>query len=226
MKSRFERYKTAAIEMRKKGLSYGEIKKGLSVDIPKSTLGCWFKNLELSNEAKGFLNFLTLDKLRQNRLFSVQKKESEKKEYFVRLEKEMKKMLPYLRNKDIAKISLATLYFGGGTKKRRGSMVFGSSNPKNVSLYLKLLRFCYNIDEDKLRCTIQCRNGQDIEDLENFWGNVTQIEKSRFYKTQIDPRTIGKEMKNSEYKGVCRIDCFSVEIFDELNALMNVVCDI
>ena len=81
---------------------------------------------------------------------------------------------------------------------------------------MHLLRFCYNIDEKKFRCTLQCRVDQNIPKLEKFWGEITKIPLSQFYKARIDPRTIGKTSKNIDYKGVCRIDYFSADIFLDL----------
>jgi hypothetical protein len=78
------------------------------------------------------------------------------------------------------------------------------------------LRYCYNIDESKFRCTIQCRADQDIQKLEKFWSEATNISLKQFYKARIDPRTIGKLSIKKEYKGVLRIDCFSAKILQEL----------
>jgi len=121
-----------------------------------------------------------------------------------------------LKNKDVAKIILAVLYLGEGAKNRGGSLVLGNSDPNIINLFLKLLRFCYKVDETKLRCTLQCRADQKIKSLENFWSKITDIPPARFYKAQIDPRTIGKASKKLDYKGVCRIDYFSADIFTDL----------
>ena len=127
-----------------------------------------------------------------------------------------------IKNKDIAKISLAMLYLGEGSKTR-SSLMFGNSDPTIISLFLRLLRYCYKIDEDKFRCTLQCRADQDIQKLEKFWSNITNIPLSKFYKARVDPRTIGKISKNPEYKGVCRIDYFSADIFNELTKVIEAI---
>ena len=115
------------------------------------------------------------------------------------------------------------LYLGEGAKNQRGSLMFGNSDPFIISLFLYLLRYCYNIDESKFRCTLQCRADQNSRKLEKFWFQITKIPLSQFYKARIDPRTIGKPSKKLEYKGVCRIDYFSAEIFTELTQIANIV---
>ena len=102
-------------------------------------------------------------------------------------------------------------------------MIFGNSDPFIINLFLHLLRYCYNIDESKFRCTVQCRADQDTNRLENFWCRITKIPLVQFYKTRIDPRTIGKPSKKQNYKGVCRIDYFSAELFIEIKLVAEII---
>lgn len=123
-----------------------------------------------------------------------------------------------------AKVALAMLYLGEGSKKiKRGSLTFGNSDPFIVDLLLNLIRKCYNINEKKFRCTVLCRADQNIDKLENFWHKITKIPKSQFYKTRIDPRTIGKPSRNLNYMGVCKIDYFSADIFLDLMYIPKII---
>lgn len=224
MKSKFSKYKKEAISLRLSGKTYGGIKISLGVDIPKSTLSNWFNGLDLSVDARNKLSLSIKKNIKKAQRESLRKRKEKRDVYMEKLNQKMIELLPYLKNKDIAKIALAALYLGEGLKNRRGSLVFGNSNSGIIRLYLKLLRFCYDIDERKFRCTVQCRADQNVQELENFWMNVTGIEKDKFYKAQVDQRTIGKKTKKKEYKGVCRIDYFSAEVYNEINVLMNIVC--
>ncbi len=124
---------------------------------------------------------------------------------------------------EVAKLMLVMLYLGEGAKNKKGSLMLGNSDPAIVRLFLQLLRKCYKIDESKFRCTVQCRADQDINFLEKFWSNVTQIPSRQFYKARIDPRTIGKPTKKSDYKGVCVIDLFSAHIFNEIKIIAGLI---
>ena len=88
---------------------------------------------------------------------------------------------------------------------------------------MRLLRYCYNLDESKFRCTLLCRADQNIKKLEEFWSQITKIPLSQFYKARIDPRTIGKPSKKLNYKGVCRIDYFSTDIFIEMTQIPKII---
>ncbi|MEK7598802.1 MAG: hypothetical protein AAB487_03635 [Patescibacteria group bacterium] len=127
------------------------------------------------------------------------------------------------RNKDVAKIALAMLYLGEGSKTPRSALMFGNSDPRIIRLFTELLRFCYEIDELKFRCTLQCRADQDIKKMEKFWSEITKIPSTQFYKARIDPRTIGKISKKPDYKGVCRIDYFSADLFNEIMKIIELI---
>jgi hypothetical protein len=132
-------------------------------------------------------------------------------------------MKELIQQRDIAKIALAMLYLGEGSKCTKGSLMFGNSNPGIIRLFLNLLRSCYNIDEKKFRCTLQCRADQNIKKLEKFWSQTTGVPPNQFYQARIDKRTIGKPSKKPDYKGVCRIDYFSADIFNELLQIVKII---
>jgi len=117
------------------------------------------------------------------------------------------------------------LYLVEGSKNQRGSLMFGNSDPLVIRLFLNLLRRCYDVDENKFRCTLQCKADQNIKRLEKFWSKITDIPLSQFYKARIDPRTIGKPSRKLDYKGVCRIDYFSGDVFMELKQIVNVISE-
>jgi hypothetical protein len=52
---------------------------------------------------------------------------------------------------------------------------------------------------------------------------TTNIPERLFYKARIDPRTIGKETKNKNYKGVLRIDYLSTRTQLDLETLANLI---
>lgn len=144
-------------------------------------------------------------------------------DYF-RLLTHQNRLLPnLLRNRNVAKLVLVSLFLGEGSKNTHGSLVFGNSNPKIISLFLKLLRFCYVVDENKFRCTLQCRADQKIDLLNKFWSKITKIPLKQFYAARIDPRSIGKMSHKKDYRGVCRIDYFSANIFNELTVIANML---
>lgn len=215
--------KKKVIKLREKGKTFTEIKNIIKVDIPKSTLSCWCKDVVLPDYYYKKVELLNISNREKGRKLAVAANKIKRGKYIEEVEYRIKHLSNGLKNKDTAKIALAMLYLGEGAKTKRGCLMFGNSNPAVISLFLKLLRYCYNIDESKFRCTFQGRADQNIKQLEEFWSKITKIPFSQFYKANIDPRTIGKPSKKMDYKGVCRIDYFSGDIFLELMKIIELL---
>lgn len=225
MQSRYHLFKNKAILLRKSGKTYGEIKKMIKQPIPKSTLSTWFFGLTMSLSQKENIQKRIRKNIFNGQRAAVEANRTRRREYIRAVEKRVRHLGKKIKNKDIAKIAITMLYLGEGTKSHGGSLIFGNSDPKIIGLFLKLLRYCYNIDENKFRCTLQCRADQDIKKLEKFWSKTTEISLKQFYNARIDPRTIGKPSKKPDYKGVCRIDYFSADVYNELMKIGEIVCN-
>ena len=217
--------KQTVIELRRKGKTYGEIRRKVRLDIPKSTLSDWCNGILLSQLEKIKIEFAATRNSERGRLVAHATLRKRREEYLASIDKRIENLLPLIENKEVAKIAAGMLYLGEGAKKRKGSLMFGNSDPGIIRLFLFLLRHSYSIDEGKFRCVIQCRADQNIEELEKFWSQETKISPSQFNKAQIDPRTIGKPSLKLEYKGVCRIEYFNADLFLELTKIGKLFCD-
>lgn len=223
MRSKQYSLKNKIIRLRKSGKTYGEIKKILKADISKSTLSFWCKNIILSKTQQSRIKDLNRNNLRKGRMVLSANNKIRRKKYLESVKNRVQHLEKTIKDKNVAKIALAMLYLGEGKKSPKGSLMFGNSNPKIIDLFLRLLRYCHNVDESKFRCTVQCRADQNTKELEKFWQKITDISRGQFYKTRIDPRTIGRPSKKPDYKGVCRIDYFSADIFHEIMAIGNLI---
>ncbi len=214
MRSKFYPFKPKIIKLRESGKTYGEIIKIIGRSIPKSTLSDWCSKIYLNSKQRKIINKKIKDNCKKGMEAAriVNKKRREK--YLKSVVDRNKYLAKTFKDKNVGKIALSMLYLGEGTKGLdRGSLRFGNSDPFIISLFLNLIRKCYKVDEKKFRCTILCRADQNTSDLEEFWIKTTKISKTQFYKTRVDPRTIGKPSQKLDYKGVCVIDYFSADIF-------------
>lgn len=217
-------FRKKVLALRRLGKTYGEINAAVGKHIPKSTLSYWCKDVPLPKNYQEKVKKITFENIQKGRAIALIANKIKRKKYLHLIKKENKHLAGVLKDDvNTAKIALTMLYLGEGKKKTAGSLVFGNSNPSIISLFLKLLRQCYDIDEKKFRCTLQCRADQDIKKLEFFWSKTTSIPLSQFYKARIDSRTIGKFSKKQDYKGVCRIDYFSAQIYTELRCIGDIL---
>jgi len=210
---------------RKQGKTYSEIR-ALIPKISKSTLSYWLSGLKLSDRQEEKLSQNINRKLIKARAQSVLVQKNKREKYFYNLKNDNLNFINLLNdNKEVAKLVLAALYLGEGSKSMNGSLRLGNSDPGIIKLFLKLLRICYAIDEAKFRGTVLCRADQDTKILDNFWAKTTGISKKQFYKARIDPRTIGKPSRKLDYRGVCVIDYFSAVIFHDLLTLSKMMSE-
>lgn len=212
--------KQKAIELRKLGRTFGEISKELGT--PKGTLSGWLKNTTLLPSALRRLDAEKTSRNQASRTIAVASNKRRRTAYLDGLEMTNAHLAVELANPNVAKITLAALYLCEGTKNR-AAITFGNSDPRIIALFLRLLRQCYPLKESKFRCTVQCRADQDVPSLERFWSETTAIHPSRFYQARIDPRSKGKTSKKPEYKGVCRIDYLSANVFNDVTAVANAI---
>jgi hypothetical protein len=209
--------RSEARRLRSQGKAYGEILETLGIKVPKSTLATWFKGLPLPDEyheriktqhAKNFLKMRAQSDL-------IRKKKRD--EFVARVEHENRDSISLCKeNMAALKIIAVILHLAEGSKGKNGYLTFGNSDPLIIRLFVNLLRKCYNIDESKFRCTVQCRADQDTTKLETFWSGITGISLSQFYAARIDKRSIGKPTLKQSYKGVCRITYYSSALDREL----------
>lgn len=212
-----------AIVLRQCGKTYPEINRILEANIPKSTLSYWCKQIPFSQKYKQRiqnLNLRSLDRARQLAWAAIKRK---RQIYLDTLRRHNIKLERTLEDKRVAKIALAMLFWAEGSKTKKGSVVFGNSDPTMIALFLKLLKVCYPINSVKFRCTLQCRADQNIRKLEHFWSRITQIPLAQFYRARIDARTIGRPSRHKNYKGVCRIDYFSAHVFNDLKIAIEII---
>lgn len=215
--------KQEIIKLRTQGFSYSEISFKVGKAIPKSTLAYACKGVILSNKQKNRIRNkinASLVVARQKSALLAKVKRTEREYKLLQKNRFLGKIIQRV---DVAKIALAMLFLGEGSKTHTATVMFGNSNPVIIALFLRFLRKCYSLDESKFRCTVQCRADQNIEELKKFWAMITKIPLKQFYKIQIDPRTIGKPLKNADYKGVCRIDYLSAELVADLHQTIKII---
>ncbi len=221
MKSKWFEYKEQAISLRKRGLSIRTVEQRLN--IPRSTLSGWFKNIKLTQKQEIKLQKDWEEALIKARLAAVTWHNSQKKQ---RLEQAKLEALDVLQKIDInsqhtIELALAMLYLGEGSKSSRTGL--GNSDPLILKFFLATLVKIFNVDSKKLRYDLHLRADQDPLLIKKYWANELKVPIERFTQVSIDKRTIGKPTYPN-YKGVCVIDCGKVAIQRKLVYLSREFC--
>jgi len=222
MRAQYIHLKSQAIALRKSGKTYNEMIHTLKQAVPKSTLSTWCSSVVFAPKYQEKIDKAMIANAHKGRALALATNKIKREKYLKGVYDRVSHLGLVFKNKEVAQIALAVLYLGEGSKTK-SSVTFGNSDPAIIALFLRLLRYCYKIDEDKFRCTLQCRADQNIKELEKFWSGITGIQLNKFYKARVDARTIGKTSKKPYYKGVCRIDYFSADLFNELMKIIEVI---
>lgn len=215
--------KEKVIRFRKQGKTFREIQILIRQKIPKSTLSYWCAPYPLSTQHQKRVQKIVQLNLAKARKRALSLQHERREKYYADLYLKNQNLYVLLRQNKVGKLVLATLYLAEGGKTKHGSLMFGNSDPEIIVLFLKLLRQCFPIDENKFRCTIQCRADQNTRELQTFWSSITKVPLTQFYSPRIDPRTIGRTSRKKDYKGVCRIDYFSARIYHELKIIGKIL---
>jgi len=96
-----------------------------------------------------------------------------------------------------------------------------NTNPEIIKIFLAFLRQDLQINEKRLKLQLQIHEGDDIEEFEKYWSELTNIPKDRFNKTIVRP----KGNKTGKSKGTCKIRYSDKATYDKLIQMLNKLLD-
>ncbi|MBI2196107.1 hypothetical protein HYU45_00660 [Candidatus Daviesbacteria bacterium] len=195
--------KLEAQELRRKGLSYGEIM--LQISVSKDTVSRWCRDIVLTEVQK--------KRLLENKIYG-QRKGSQ-----VAAENKRQKRL--LRTKEIfekSKIELGEVnkrdrflagiaFYAGEGNKADGDGGLANSDPKIIKFMIKWFKEFCEVPMSRFRGAIWIHEGLDAEKAKKYWSTLTEIPQDQFHKTYIAKNKIDskKIRKNIHEYGVFAI---------------------
>jgi transcriptional regulator with XRE-family HTH domain len=195
-----------AIELRKNGLSYSEIRK--SVNVSKSTLSNWLKDIELTNEQKK-----RLSKLQATGYIGAKTLQTISSERHREIREMAKREVSNLLDNSLF-IAGLMLYWAEGDK-RSGRVQFSNSDSEMIKLMMRWFREFCKVPEDKFRIGLFVHSLHVREDYLNFWSRITGLSISQFNRPYIKP-TIFSNRKNKLYEGTCVIKIHSKDLLSRI----------
>ena len=205
--------KQKAKELRNKGWSYNDIAKKLGVS--KSSVSLWVRDIKLTPEQ--------IQKLEQknpiynNQLCGASKRQEKARE--IRLSYQDAGKLKSKEN-NLLHHAGCMLYWAEGTKSKNQCR-FTNSDPEMIKLFIRFLRECYDVTNDKITITINCytTNGLSMQDIENYWLSILQLDNSSIRKGQenINPRSTAHKIKHNKFVyGIICICVNSTELIQNI----------
>jgi hypothetical protein len=179
--------KNRAINLRKRGFSYSEIRK--EINASKSSLSKWCRDVILSVDQLERLKNKKLTGGEKGRLLGAKvnqkKRESQIKEMFDFGKKEVGKLSQ--RERFIAGIAL---YIGDGLKGDK-AIGFSNSDPIAIKFMMSWLREFAEIPENKFHGQIWIHDNLDEKKARTYWSKLTKIPENQFAKSYIAKNKVG-----------------------------------
>ncbi len=174
--------KNFAIELRKGGYSYSEIRKYVSV--PKSTLSYWFRGLKLSEPQ--------VKRLKEKRIQAAQKGSRTRS---AKISKAIE-AIQRTSAKDIGKISKRELWLMGlvlfwknkNENDVKKGVRFTSSNPHLTVLFIRWLIDAGGIKNEEIDFDIFIGKRNQLNESIDYWAGITGFPKnsfSRYYLIKV-----------------------------------------
>lgn len=181
--------KDFAIELRKGGYSYSEIKK--FCPVPKSTLSYWFRNIKLSEPQ--------LARLKKKRIEAAQRGVKSK---ILRTSKAIQE-IQKKSAKDVNKISKRELWLMGIVLYWRERLLnkndsdlkkgvrFTSSDPHLIKLFLKWLVDIGGIKNEEISFDIYIRKDKQslLDEAVKYWASITRFSEANFSRYYVLKRS-------------------------------------
>jgi predicted transcriptional regulator len=206
-----------ALELRKLGMSYNQIRDELGVS--KSTLSGWLKEYPLSQEQIRLLrdSHSRIERFRQTML---RKRETRLLSSY----NEAKDTLLPLTKRELFLAGLF-LYWGEGGKTERGLVTISNTDPGVLKFSLYWMVKGMDITKDKIRVLLHLYNDMNVEESIDYWSKTLNIAKSQFVKPYIKIST----RTTVDYKGfghgTCMLRVGSTLLKEKILMSMKVMAD-
>lgn len=199
--------KQRAILMRKKGMSYSQIKEKL--DISKSTLSGWLYDMPLSQKRIRELQADSPIRIEKYRNTMRMKRENRLEGVYEKVSKD----IGDFSKRELFLLGLF-LYWGEGTKAQKGSVALTNTNPAMLKFFLKWLNL-FGVDSKRLKVKLHLYSDMNIKESLDFWSKELKIPISQFRKSYIKKTALKSiSYKNGFGKGTCCVMFDNMDLWE------------
>lgn len=178
-----------AIELRKQGKTYSEIKAELLVS--KSTLSDWLRKYPLTKNQISLLE----KNIKHKKHVAIEKtrniKQRKREARITTIYQEQKKYWLTLSKREI-ELAGIFLYWGEGNKRLNGPISLNNTDPQVLKFTLFWLYKGLGIDKSKIKVYLHLYNDMDVKKEISYWSQELHMPIGQFTKPYI------KESKRSE----------------------------
>jgi predicted transcriptional regulator len=199
-----------ALEMRKKGMSYSQIREELGVS--KSTLSKWLSDYPLSRERINELRGSSERRIEKYRETRAKNREIKQAAIYKKLSEE----IGLISKRELFLAGLF-LYWAEGTKASPGSIIMTNTDPDMLRFFIDWLS-SQGVDKSKIRGYLHLYSDMNIDLQTKYWSESLGIPETSFRKPYIKESV---ENKRKNYKGrfghgTCNLILNDVKLYDSI----------
>jgi len=216
--ARFKDHEKAII-LRKKGMSYSQIKEILKVS--KSTLSIWLRDYPLSEQRIRQLRDWSEQRIEKCRETKRRKKEKRLQDFY---QIQKKYILPL--NKRELYLAGLFLYWGEGTKTRSSGLSISNTDPSVIKFFLFWLTKSLSVPKRKLKIELHLYKDMNIDKEIKFWSDILKISPKQFYKPYIKKSLIESiNHKGGFGHGTCNMRVSNARLSEKSLMGLKVISD-
>lgn len=191
--------------LRSKGKSLIEIHERLQ--IPKTTIRGWIKDITLTDLQREQLKISTLNALQKGRIRAQKKNKEERIKKAVKWENKGLKAFKQLSKKELLVAGVALYWAEGFKNQHERRLGFCNSDPAMVKFYIHWLEECLGVQKADLIARVSLNKSYEskIKEVEQFWADYLGISRNQFTKPFYQHSVWKKQFNTDSYKGVLRI---------------------
>lgn len=200
--------KDLALEMRRQGMSYSQIKE--KTGASKGTLSYWLKDLPLSKERLVELRDKSPIRIEKYRNTMLAKKNA-------RLDGVLKIVSRDIKNLSKRELFIAGLflYWGEGGKTKEAEISISNTDPAVLKFFLKWIE-TLGSNKSKVMARIQIYSNMNSEDEIKYWAKELGLKKIQFRKTYVKSTTRLSNYGHQFFHGTCNIHLGGRGICDQV----------
>jgi hypothetical protein len=211
--------KTHARKLRSQGHSLNQIASVLN--LPKSTLSLWIRDVPLTDEQKQFLR-------NKNPIFNPELRGpgggKSLKSYYGEIRKKNRKkgqelVKEKIANQDIDFIAGIMLYWAEGYRSNNKNVVkFTNTQAEMVRFFLNFLRKYFNVKNPDIKVSIYYHEGEKtITEIQDYWLNYLSLTHENLNRPYLEnKREVSGIRKNRYPYGICNLLVYSTEILQQI----------
>lgn len=204
--------KEKARQLRREGQSVKEIARNLQVS--PGSVSAWVRDIELTSDQKDVLH-----QRQREHAINLQRVGEDGQPYSeINRRNALKQRQIYqqegrthARSGDVLHEMACMLYWAEGAK-HRNRVVFVNSDPNMMSLFMRFLRECLHLPDEKIKLRLHCyaKDVTEQETIKRYWLDLLNLKADCFSHVTV---MAGSDTRYSRHhNGICTIDIGSTQL--------------